>query len=146
MIKLILSIFSVAFVVIYKGDMGLWTLERSRPARSEGPQATNQSVLPDKRSAGMDRNVVGDSCGMSKATRLQKSRLTKELICVQPTRPPKGTSELKPWNKLTNINTGDGYILRDVAAHAGACLKKKTVLIGPVCAPLCVYANVCTCV
>lgn len=44
---------------------------------------TNQPAWLDKRSAGMDRNVVGDSGGMSKATRLQKSRLTKQLICEQ---------------------------------------------------------------
>lgn len=55
--------------------MGLWTPERSRPARStsEGAQATNQPTLPDKRTAGMDRNVVGDSSVMSKAVRVQKN-------------------------------------------------------------------------
>lgn len=62
--------------------MGLWTSERSRPARSKGPRDTNQRGLPDKRRTGTDRNVVGDSNGMSKATGLQKPRLTKELICA----------------------------------------------------------------
>lgn len=75
-IELILFVFSLDFVLVYKGDMGLWTPERSRPPRSEGSRATNQPALPDKRSGGTDRNVVGDSGGMSKATRLQKSGLT----------------------------------------------------------------------
>lgn len=136
MIKLILSVFSVAFVVIYKGDMGLWTLERSRPARSEGPPATNQSVPPDKRSAGMDRNAVGDSCGMSKATRLQKSRPTKKLICERPLRPPqKGKSESKPWNKLTNMTRGGWYISSE-----------NSLLTGTVCLSLCAFMQMCTCV
>lgn len=30
MIKLILIVFSLAFVVVYKGDPGLWTRERSQ--------------------------------------------------------------------------------------------------------------------
>lgn len=55
--------------------MGLWTPERSRPPRStsEGTRATNQPTLADKRTTGMDRNVVGDSSVMSKAVRVQKN-------------------------------------------------------------------------
>lgn len=55
--------------------MGLWTPERSRPPRSasEGTRATNQPTLADKRTTGMDRNVVGDSSVMSKAVRVQNN-------------------------------------------------------------------------
>lgn len=83
-------------MVVHKADTGLWTLEGSRLPRSEGPRATNQPALPDKRSTGTDWNVKGDSRGMSKASRLQKSGTTKELHFQHP---PATTHPNQPYTR-----------------------------------------------
>lgn len=67
---------------------------------------------------------MGDSVGMSKATRLQKSGLTKELISEQPSLQVE-KPELKPWKKLTNKKTTGRTILRQLLACLGAFGEKK---------------------
>lgn len=61
---------------------------------------------------------------MSKATRLQKSGLTKELISEQPPLQVE-KPELKPWKKLTNKKTTGRTILRQLLACLGAFGEKK---------------------
>lgn len=100
----------------------------------------------------MDRNVVGDSSGMSKATRLQKSRLTKELICELTRTQERNQSEaLEQVNEHERLCGGGGRnILRELPRSC--CCMQKNVLAGTVCVSVRVYANVfsrpslCACV
>lgn len=68
--------------------------------------------------------MVGDSVGMSKATRLQKSGLTEGLISEQPSLQVE-KPEMKPWKKLTNKKTTGQTILRQLLACSGAFGDKK---------------------
>lgn len=86
----------------------------------------------------MDRNVVGDSSGMSKATRLQKSRLTKELICELTRTQERNQSEaLEQVNEHERLGGGGQYPQRTpplVLLHAKKCARRDSVCF---CARLC---------
>lgn len=137
----------------YKGDTGLWRgVARLDLKKVHEPQISPAPA--DKRSAGMDRNVVGDSSGMSKATRLQKSRRTKELICELTRTQERNQSEaLEQVNEHERLRwCGGGTQLPQRTPPLVLLHAKKYVLAGTACVSVRVYANVfsrpslCACV
>ena len=110
----------------YKGDTGLWRgVARLDLKKVHEPQISPAPA--DKRSAGMDRNVVGDSSGMSKATRLQKSRRTKELICeltrTQERNQSEALEQVNEHERLRWCRGGDATSSENSPARAAACKK-----------------------
>lgn len=88
----------------------------------------------------MDRNVVGDSSDMSKATRLQKSRLPKELICEQT--PPRRETRAAALERVNEHK-------QDETSSENSQLvlvRVENVLAGTECVCVCFCVNLCKCV
>lgn len=142
----------------YKGDTGLWRgVARLDLKKVHEPQISPAPA--DKRSAGMDRNVVGDSSGMSKATRLQKSRRTKELICeltrTQERNQSEALEQVNEHERLRWCRGGGGRNFLRELPRSCCCMQKNMCSQGQrvflcafmlMCLAVRACARVCVCV